>query len=384
MKLETTAAIVSPLASTSADLRGLHFEYPPDADPNFFRSSPPTQSEQQQKKKPVPVPPTISLDLRPRTAQACDKCRERKTKCSGDHPACARCLTRGLICTYSTRNPRARRSGVRGVSQDREKPRRSLSDRRASDSQEGSPASTSSALSGGAATPHNESNIRASNGMPMGHRPPSTAHYADSARAYRPYPSAGTTDSRNYLGDLDASLRPRRSLDSANGSPLDSLHYSYSHQPPNFETTPSAYQQAHGYPEINLIQGDTPGVSYACDPGYAPSIRSGGNGQSWPSSFDNNDFRGGMAQPRASAPVYPGIFAKEANFNSVNHGSGLSAGVGSAFNLEQHHPSHYATNNGTSMEPRVFSTGGHPSRATPGQFFDLSTAFVNSRCALTY
>ncbi|KAJ7481148.1 hypothetical protein B0H11DRAFT_1234008 [Mycena galericulata] len=38
---------------------------------------------------------------RQRTAQACDKCRDRKTKCSGDHPVCKRCTARGLICHYS-------------------------------------------------------------------------------------------------------------------------------------------------------------------------------------------------------------------------------------------------------------------------------------------
>ncbi|KAF8226780.1 hypothetical protein L208DRAFT_797360 [Tricholoma matsutake] len=51
----------------------------------------------------VPTPPD-----RQRTAQACDKCRERKTKCSGDHPVCSRCTTRGLICQYSSREPRPR------------------------------------------------------------------------------------------------------------------------------------------------------------------------------------------------------------------------------------------------------------------------------------
>jgi hypothetical protein len=70
----------------------------------------------------VPTPPD-----RQRTAQACDKCRERKTKastsrtvcnyielttmfgqCSGDHPVCNRCTTRGLICQYSSREPRPR------------------------------------------------------------------------------------------------------------------------------------------------------------------------------------------------------------------------------------------------------------------------------------
>ncbi|KAF8623567.1 hypothetical protein AX15_006336 [Amanita polypyramis BW_CC] len=45
---------------------------------------------------------------RQRTSQACDKCRERKTKCSGDRPVCKRCTARGLICTYSCREPRSR------------------------------------------------------------------------------------------------------------------------------------------------------------------------------------------------------------------------------------------------------------------------------------
>ncbi|KDQ51348.1 hypothetical protein JAAARDRAFT_62562 [Jaapia argillacea MUCL 33604] len=36
-----------------------------------------------------------------RTAQACEKCRARKAKCSGDHPSCQRCINRGLICEYA-------------------------------------------------------------------------------------------------------------------------------------------------------------------------------------------------------------------------------------------------------------------------------------------
>ncbi|OCH88831.1 hypothetical protein OBBRIDRAFT_836276 [Obba rivulosa] len=36
-----------------------------------------------------------------RTAQACEKCRIRKAKCSGDRPTCARCVTRGLVCEYA-------------------------------------------------------------------------------------------------------------------------------------------------------------------------------------------------------------------------------------------------------------------------------------------
>ncbi|KIJ45020.1 hypothetical protein M422DRAFT_30187 [Sphaerobolus stellatus SS14] len=38
---------------------------------------------------------------RQRTTQACEKCRERKAKCSGARPACGRCLDRGLTCYYS-------------------------------------------------------------------------------------------------------------------------------------------------------------------------------------------------------------------------------------------------------------------------------------------
>uniref|UniRef100_D8QJE6 Zn(2)-C6 fungal-type domain-containing protein n=2 Tax=Schizophyllum commune (strain H4-8 / FGSC 9210) TaxID=578458 RepID=D8QJE6_SCHCM len=44
-----------------------------------------------------------------RTAQACEKCRVRKAKCSGDHPSCKRCQARGLACEYAkegrTRGP---------------------------------------------------------------------------------------------------------------------------------------------------------------------------------------------------------------------------------------------------------------------------------------
>ncbi|RDB29936.1 hypothetical protein Hypma_013795 [Hypsizygus marmoreus] len=36
-----------------------------------------------------------------RTAQACEKCRTRKAKCSGEHPSCKRCTNRGLTCEYA-------------------------------------------------------------------------------------------------------------------------------------------------------------------------------------------------------------------------------------------------------------------------------------------
>ncbi|KAG8863080.1 hypothetical protein FRB96_009260 [Tulasnella sp. 330] len=38
---------------------------------------------------------------RQRTNQACEKCRDRKAKCNGGRPTCARCALRGLVCEYA-------------------------------------------------------------------------------------------------------------------------------------------------------------------------------------------------------------------------------------------------------------------------------------------
>nr|VWO96403.1 Zn(2)-C6 fungal-type domain-containing protein [Ganoderma boninense] len=35
-----------------------------------------------------------------RTQKACNKCRQRKAKCSGSRPACSRCIARGYVCEY--------------------------------------------------------------------------------------------------------------------------------------------------------------------------------------------------------------------------------------------------------------------------------------------
>ncbi|KAI0318299.1 hypothetical protein OF83DRAFT_40729 [Amylostereum chailletii] len=43
----------------------------------------------------------VALNPRVRTMQACEKCRVRKAKCSGDHPVCQRCGLRGLVCEYA-------------------------------------------------------------------------------------------------------------------------------------------------------------------------------------------------------------------------------------------------------------------------------------------
>ncbi|KAF8123887.1 hypothetical protein EV363DRAFT_1355009 [Boletus edulis] len=45
-----------------------------------------------------------------RTAQACNKCRVRKAKCSGERPICERCRIRGLVCQYPIEE-RTRRGG---------------------------------------------------------------------------------------------------------------------------------------------------------------------------------------------------------------------------------------------------------------------------------
>ncbi|KIL65272.1 hypothetical protein M378DRAFT_10904 [Amanita muscaria Koide BX008] len=57
-----------------------------------------------------------------RTAQACEKCRTRKAKCSGEHPTCKRCQTRGLICEY------AKEGRVRGPNKLKSKAAASLED----------------------------------------------------------------------------------------------------------------------------------------------------------------------------------------------------------------------------------------------------------------
>lgn len=48
------------------------------------------------------------LSARQRTGHACDKCRDRKTKCSGEKPACNRCASRGLLCNYTAPETRVR------------------------------------------------------------------------------------------------------------------------------------------------------------------------------------------------------------------------------------------------------------------------------------
>ncbi|KLO12922.1 hypothetical protein SCHPADRAFT_390867 [Schizopora paradoxa] len=69
------------------------------------------------KKGTLPGPDGKSIFLRSptplknqRTGQACEKCRERKAKCSGSRPSCARCLARGHTCEYGPEIKKAKHS----------------------------------------------------------------------------------------------------------------------------------------------------------------------------------------------------------------------------------------------------------------------------------
>jgi len=57
--------------------------------------------------------------MHPRATHACDQCRCRKTKCSGEQPVCASCKSRGRVCQWtphkSTANRRSRKSYDAGI-----------------------------------------------------------------------------------------------------------------------------------------------------------------------------------------------------------------------------------------------------------------------------
>ena len=54
------------------------------------------------------------LTSKRRVSRACDPCREQKTKCSGQRPACQRCRESGIACLYTDRKREraARSSGI--------------------------------------------------------------------------------------------------------------------------------------------------------------------------------------------------------------------------------------------------------------------------------
>ncbi|KAF8417543.1 hypothetical protein L210DRAFT_3580774, partial [Boletus edulis BED1] len=58
----------------------------------------------------IDLPHSLHEHPRIRTAQACNKCRVRKAKCSCERPMCERCRIRGLVCQYPIEG-RAHRGG---------------------------------------------------------------------------------------------------------------------------------------------------------------------------------------------------------------------------------------------------------------------------------
>ncbi|KAK6459482.1 putative transcriptional regulatory protein [Scheffersomyces xylosifermentans] len=49
----------------------------------------------------------VSKPRRPRVDLACERCRQRKTRCDGAQPTCGTCTKRGISCVYGKRFPRA-------------------------------------------------------------------------------------------------------------------------------------------------------------------------------------------------------------------------------------------------------------------------------------
>ncbi|EAU88713.2 hypothetical protein CC1G_01086 [Coprinopsis cinerea okayama7 len=373
MKLETAAAVVpqDPLSPPDDDVKGIFFDFPdsgatgagtvPTSDSLDSVSTSSTTNTEQRSIS----PPSI----KPRTAQACDKCRERKTKCSGERPTCMRCFSRGLICHYTARIPRARGTVGRTASHSQGHAKVSLPQ----------------------ISPPRVSALSASRPVPdLGpagtvSRRPYPRPFATSPRTYKPYPSLET--------------RYQYTPSSSEGS-IDG----YSTSPPfaSFDQTYSSYSQTNSsmQSQVNSTYGsydragpsDGSGASYACPPAYAPSIR--GNGQNqWSSSYENGGFDNGgvdtLAQPRASVPVYPSVFSSDGTLN---------VGQGDNFNNNARPTDSYYQQNTVLPQatryPDVtpgthdgnFSHGlsGSSAASFSSSFFDFTNSFNSSRCAPPY
>ncbi|KAI0770888.1 hypothetical protein BD413DRAFT_476847 [Trametes elegans] len=112
---EVYGAPYDATASTSTFLNSLQNVIDSSHTTQMQQNAPPAPVAPQQSSSPTSSSWTLSGSLDPttgvfqrsvehtrlRTAQACEKCRIRKAKCSGDHPACQRCISRGLQCEYA-------------------------------------------------------------------------------------------------------------------------------------------------------------------------------------------------------------------------------------------------------------------------------------------
>ncbi|KAI0747203.1 hypothetical protein C8Q80DRAFT_1121800 [Daedaleopsis nitida] len=59
-----------------------------------------------------------------RTQKACNKCRQRKAKCSGTRPTCTRCLARGYLCEYVEEDKLDKRHSTQSSGRHRPYPQR--------------------------------------------------------------------------------------------------------------------------------------------------------------------------------------------------------------------------------------------------------------------
>ncbi|PIL29993.1 transcription factor [Ganoderma sinense ZZ0214-1] len=158
-----------------------------------------------------------------RTAQACEKCRIRKAKCTGDNP-CRRCMEKGLKCEYAPERK------MRGPNKNKRKAtlpqKRSTASPAASDCAKPSSASTpASSDSDSAASCRQRSESSPSTmasyrlDIPSTHSSPTPAHHAspEAAAAFRPRsatvgqdPSACICDGLDaFAGAPEASTKPR-------------------------------------------------------------------------------------------------------------------------------------------------------------------------------
>ncbi|KDQ12804.1 hypothetical protein BOTBODRAFT_34258 [Botryobasidium botryosum FD-172 SS1] len=100
-----------PIACRSCANRGMQCAYD---DVPKGKLSPLIAPPPPKKKEPTP-PINVKVFRAPKkrgqiSQIACDFCRDRRKKCSGDRPSCSNCVKRGMACSYVS-NPRKRKGG---------------------------------------------------------------------------------------------------------------------------------------------------------------------------------------------------------------------------------------------------------------------------------
>ncbi|KZT54439.1 hypothetical protein CALCODRAFT_14112 [Calocera cornea HHB12733] len=163
---------------------------------------------------------------RQRIEQACEKCRERKARCNGGRPTCARCLQRGYECNYAPERRMRGPNRLKNQSSKGIQPRTSLASLSGSvnsrDSRDGrSPTSTGT----GTPSPTEEKfGVGPATGAPQDAQAPRkvaslgnlTARLARPADGSRPSPSSLVTMRHGMSRSSSSAMLHERSL--SNGS----------------------------------------------------------------------------------------------------------------------------------------------------------------------